>query len=79
MLMEMCNYFLLFSICLTLLLKRNQRDYRFLKCGDGKLRRDECLILLMILENKKHSNESGHEISLGIIIYNRNRKKLVSH
>ena len=78
MLMEMCNYFLFFSMCLTLLLKRNQRDYRFLKCGDGKWKREECLIFLMILENK-HSNESGHEISLGIIIYNRNRKKLVSH
>ena len=77
--MEMCNYFLFFSICLTLLLKRNQRDYKFLKCGDGQWRREECLIFLMILENKKHSNKSVHEISLGTIIYNRNRKKLVSH
>ena len=37
------------------------------------------LNFLMILQNKKHSNESIHEISLGIIIHNTNRKKLVSH
>ena len=77
--MEMFNYFLFFSMCLTSFLKRNQRDiiieFLNVEMGNGG-ERSLSFFFLMVLDEKKHSNKSVHEISFGIIIYNRNRKKI---